>query len=313
MTATVLKPGLQTTIQGRARTGYRHLGVPACGPADPLSMALANRLLENPAAAAALETTLNGVTLRFDTDACVAIAGATADCHLNDALIEQHQAVIIRAGDVLSVGAARDGMRSYIAVAGGFAGSDFLGSVSTYLPGKFGGHQGRALQAGDELAFVEMTSDTNTRRTPDEFRLPMPGAWTIRTTASSETATVKDPRELFDTRFTVSRRSDRMGAKLDGGKVLTSGRGDMDSVPVFPGTIQCPQDGSPYLLSVDAGTTGGYPRIGKICRLDLHLLGQLRPGNSVTLIKRDEKTAAEELLAKHAYWRRWIPEIVDVL
>ena len=47
MTIHVRKAGLLTTVQAAPRTGLRHIGVPARGPADPLSMALANRLVGN--------------------------------------------------------------------------------------------------------------------------------------------------------------------------------------------------------------------------------------------------------------------------
>jgi len=151
LTILVEKPGLQTTIQARPRIGQRHLGVPASGPADPLSMALANRLVGNTSFAAALETTLTGVTLRFRCDTVVAVTGATARCTLNDQAVQQHQTIAVKDGDVLVVGAAEQGVRSYVAFAGGLEADVVLGSASTYLPAGFGGHEGRALQRGDAL------------------------------------------------------------------------------------------------------------------------------------------------------------------
>ena len=87
----------------------------------------------------------------------------------------------------------------------------------------------------------------------------------------------------------------------------------MPSAAVFPGTIQCPQDGSLFVLSVDAGTTGGYPRVAKITRMDLHVLGQLRTGNTLTMIERSDTDAARELRDKHAYWQAWLPDISAVI
>ena len=80
MSIIVLKPGLQTTIQSRARIGLRHLGVPASGAADPLSMALANRLVGNAWDAPALEATLLGPTLRFDASCAFAEPAHTQQC-----------------------------------------------------------------------------------------------------------------------------------------------------------------------------------------------------------------------------------------
>ena len=309
----VEKPGLQTTIQARPRRGQRHLGVPASGPADPLSMALANRLVGNSCFVAALETTLTGVTLRFHCDTFVAVTGATARCTLNDLSVPQHETIKARDGDLLVVGAAEHGVRSYVAFAGGLQADVVLGSASTYLPAGFGGLEGRAVRRGDELALGDPGARVLPGATPAGFRVPMLNAWTLRAGRSVESASIGDPQRVFDTRFTVANRSDRMGIKLEGDAFDTGSDGTMASVPVFPGTIQCPEDGSLFILSVDAGTTGGYPRVAKVTRMDLHLLGQLRPGSSLTLIERTDADAARELGQKLAYWHAWLPDITEVI
>ena len=38
----------------------------------------------------------------------------------------------------------------------------------------------------------------------------------------------------------------------------------MKSSAVFPGTVQCPGDGAPFLLGPDAQTVGGYRRIAQV-------------------------------------------------
>ena len=313
MTVIVRKPGLQTTIQSRPRTGLRHLGVPSSGPADPLSMALANRLVGNAAFEPALETTLTGVVLSFDAESTVAITGAIACCSLNGQVVQQHMTISIVPGDVLKVGAAEAGVRSYVAFAGGLLADKVLGSESTYLPAAFGGYKGRALAEGDDLSLAVTDLQTPFAETPAEFRLPILPTWTLRAGCSSETTILKRAERLFDQKFTVASRSDRMGIKLDGKPFEIDSDRQMPSVPSFPGTVQCPHDGSLYLMSVDSGTTGGYPRVAKITRMDLHLLGQLRPGNSLTLIERNDDAAARELLEKHAYWRVWLPDIAVVV
>jgi biotin-dependent carboxylase-like uncharacterized protein len=313
VTIRVLKPGLQTTIQSRPRTGLRHLGVPSSGPADPLSMALANRLVGNASLESALELTLTGVTLEFGVESTIAITGASARCSLNGDAVEQHVTIAARPGDIVAVGAAEHGARSYVAFAGGLIADDVLGSSSTYLTAGFGGHEGRALEKGDELRLVDTDAKVPSLETPADYRLPMRDAWTVRAGASCETMSLKEPQRLFDQKFTIASRSDRMGIMLDGEKFEIESDRQMPSVALFPGTIQCPHDGSLYLMSVDSGTTGGYPRVAKIARMDLHLLGQLRPGNCLTLIERSDDDAARELQEKHAYWRSWLPDIVDVI
>ena len=313
MTIRIEKPGLQTTIQSWPRIGRRHLGVPASGPADPLSMALANRLVGNAAITPALETTLTGVTLKFEVATFISVTGAIAKCTLNGNSVNQHTTISIKRDDILIVGSAEKGVRSYVAFAGGINADEILGSSSTYMTAEFGGYRGRALEAGDELELCDRSANTSVLETPADYRLPMLDAWSLRAGRSCETMSVDNPSGLFETKLSIGGRSDRMGIKLEGANFKTDVSGQMPSVPVFPGIIQCPQDGNLFILSVDAGTTGGYPRVAKIARMDLHLLGQLRAGNSLTLIERSDEDAAHELQEKHHYWRKWLPDVADVI
>jgi biotin-dependent carboxylase-like uncharacterized protein len=315
MTMRVLKPGLQTTVQAGPRAGLRHLGVPASGAADPLSLALANRLVGNAWSAAALETTLTGVSLQFEHDGCVAVTGAKAKVWLNDEHVKRHRTLRVAVGDELTVGPAKVGARSYVAVAGGIEVDDVLGSASTYLPAGFGGFRGRALRADDVLAFGPADHAPEMIRTPKRFRPRASTSWALRACHGAEVEMLsKESRfDLFDTNFTVGNRADRMGLELRGARFDVTSGGRLASAPVFPGTIQCPEDGTPFLLSIDAQTIGGYPRVAQVARLDRHLIGQLRPGDHVRLLWRDTDSARDELLAKHDYWREWLPDIGHVI
>lgn len=313
MSITVLKAGLQTTIQSRPRIGMRHLGVPASGAADPLSLALANRLVGNAWDAPALEATLLGPNLRFDIDCAFAITGARAGVTLNGVPVAFHETRFAKAGDTLAIGAAEKGARLYFAVAGGFAAEEVLGSSSTYLPAMLGGYKGRAVEEGDQLTVAP--SLVERLLTPPEFIPPMASSWALRASESFETQQLLDDahRRLFESNWTIGRRADRMGLQLDGDTLAVSSGGRMPSAPVFPGTVQCPESGTPFVLSVDAGTVGGYPRVAQVARVDRHLLGQLRPGDRMRFLLRDQVSATEELRAKLDYWREWLPDIEQVI
>ena len=276
-------------------------------------MALANRLVGNAALLPALETALTGVALTFTAPTFIAVTGALAECTLNRESVEQHVTIAVEKGDELSVGSAEMGVRSYVAFAGGLVADEVLGSGSTYVPAGLGGHRGRALEQGDELEFAAPAHSPEQLGTPPKYHLPILGAWSVRAGPSCETGSVDDPARLFESKLTVGSRCDRMGIKLEGQTFVTDAGAQMPSVPVFPGTIQCPQDGGLYIMGVDAGTTGGYPRVAKISRMDLHILGQLRPGNSIRFIARSDEDAARELSEKQAYWRPWLPDIADVI
>jgi len=169
------------------------------------------------------------------------------------------------------------------------------------------------LQAGDTLDVA--SCEVELLQTPDEFRLPMSSSWGLRTCTAVESDLLVETslQVLFDTNWVVDRRADRMGLRLDGPALTVSSDGRMPSAAVMPGTIQCPEDGVPYLLSVDAGTVGGYPRIAQVARLDRHVLGQLRPGDHLRLLLREPDEAVGELRAKLAYWREWLPDIEAIL
>ncbi len=312
MTISVLKPGLLTTLQSRPRAGMRHLGVPGSGAADALSLALANRLVGNAWHAPALEATLLGPTLGFDRHCAFAVTGASAEVTLNGSFVEQHETVFAAAGSELVIGAATAGARIYLAVAGGFEGDNVLGSVSTSLQAGFGGYGGRALQEGDVLSAVG--GDSVPAKTPPEFRPPMSPSWALRACDAAETPLLDNGSRsaLFDTNWVVDKRADRMGLRLEGPRLATSSDGRMPSAGVVPGAVQCPEDGAPYILSVDAGTVGGYPRVAQVARVDRHLLGQLRPGDHLRLLRREPDEAVEELRAKIAYWREWLPDAAEV-
>ena len=315
MSLLVTHSGLQTTIQAGPRIGMRHLGVPASGPADPLAMALANHLVCNSVMCPALEVTLSGIELEFDSDTSFAISGAPSECALNGSPIEFHRSYQANTGDELFLGAAQTGARVYIAFAGGLIADEILGSGSTYLPAEIGGYKGRALEQGDRLQLSLPGHAKNSRTTPEEFRPPITNRWAVRTCEGPEAGLLDgtERNALFDRKFTIGNRADRMGLQLEGQTLGIQSEGRLPSAPVFPGSVQCPEDGTPFLLSVDAQTTGGYPRVAQVARVDRHTLGQLRPGDHVRLLRRTPEQAAEELQDKLDYWRAWLPDIESVI
>lgn len=293
------------------RRGARHLGVPWSGPADAVSMALANRLVGGAADQTALEIALGGLTARFRDDVAFAVAGAPAEVRLNDAPVAQHRTHAARSGDVLAVGRLSFGARIYLAVAGGFAADAFLGSPSTYAPAGFGGLGGRRLAADDELTLIAPATEVPRLRTPEAHRPVIGEAFALRACASAETGLL-DPasREaLFETTFVVGRRGDRMGLALEGRPLRLASDGKMKSAAVFPGVVQCPENGAPFALLADAQTTGGYPRVASVARCDRHVLGQLRPGARVRLLRRTREEAVDALRDKLAFLRAWVPDI----
>ena len=273
---TVVKPGLFTTIQDLGRPGHRAAGVPLSGAADPVSLRLANRLVGNPATAAALEITLLGPDLRFERDAVVALAGAVFPGMPSAA------AVHIRAGETLCLGHASTGCRGYLAVAGGIDVEKVLGSRSTFSPARLGGLRGLPLAAGDALPVGGAHGKPSRSGVEGRPSLVRPSGTpiTLRMIPGEQFAFAGE--SLWSATHTTSSRSDRMGVRFDG-PLLGGGdtAGSLASVAVLPGTVQLPPDGKPIVLLADAQTIGGYPVIGHVIAADLPLVAQLRPGDRV--------------------------------
>jgi antagonist of KipI len=81
--------------------------------------------------------------------------------------------------------------------------------------------------------------------------------------------------------FRLSAQSGRMAYRFRGSPLYQENPLQLVSTAVVPGTMQVTPDGQLMILMADAQTTGGYPRIGQVCRVDLSLLAQQLPGTSL--------------------------------
>lgn len=307
MALKVVRAGVQATLQASAREGTRHLGVPASGPADPLSMALANRLVGNPADACALEMPFGLAAFDLETDCALALAGAPASITLGGRNVEMHRTLDGRAGGRLSVGPAEVGARIYLAIAGGFSGDDFLGSRSTCLPAGFGGYIGRAVGAGDRLEAATTPEFPETLETPASMRQTFSHSFALRCVPGPDAHLI--PEFSSAQEFSATRRADRTGIEVSGPWPKPDNAALKPSAPVFPGTIQLTPSGNAFILLPDAQTTGGYPHVFQVIRADQHLLGQVRPGDRLHLLKRTSDEAAEDLRRKTGWFRGWLPDL----
>lgn len=305
---TVIKPGLQATLQGAPRIGYRHFGLPYSGPADELSMALANRLVGNAPDATCLEITYGGFEAEATLACSIAITGAHDQIHVSGTPIAAHATLNLMAGDVVSISPPLNGVRTYLAVHSGFEAPSVFNSTSTYIPAGLGGISGRALRSGDTLHAVGTPRTVDTLETPHHFRPVYSRAFALRACASAETSllTKGDRALLFTESFSAGRQATRMGIALTGHELNPRSDGMMKSAPVFPGTIQCPPSGVPVVLLCDAQTTGGYPRIASIARCDRHQLGQIRPGDQIQLLERAPAAAVRDNTEKRALIGEWL-------
>lgn len=279
----IITPGLLTTVQDFGRVGVMKNGFTQNGAMDRYSMTVANRLCGNCDSAPVLEMTVLGVTARFTQDTVVCISGADFGAKINDKPIKRNKAYKINNGDILSMGAAKSGMRAYLAVAGGIVGEYVFGSASTNLKFAFGGHFGKKLQSGDVLSI-------GTGAFPlgeiDKWEIPeseysKDAQLRVVLGPQNEMFTDEDIRLFLSQEYEVTAQSDRMGIRLSGEPLKSKNGMDIISDGIVFGSVQVPNSGEPIILMADHQTTGGYAKIATVISVDLPRASQLSAGNTV--------------------------------
>ncbi len=299
----ILTAGLFTTVQDGGRWGYQAYGVPVAGAMDRHAYTMANILAGNRPGAAALEMTVTGDTIRFDTAAYVAICGADMHPALDGREVAVWSAFPVPAGSVLACGYAASGCRAYLAVRGGIDVPVVLGSRSTYTRAAIGGHDGRKLKAGDSLAVGACDlADTLPLVLPDEYRATYGSDIVLRVLPGPQAGhfTADGLDTFFASAYTVTDEADRMGYRLDGPKIAHSGKADIVSDALPQGAVQVPGHGMPIVMMADRQTTGGYTKIGTVIGPDLALLAQAKPGDTVRLRRCSDEEAVAALRAERA-------------
>lgn len=304
MTIEIIKPGLLTTLQDAGRPGYAHLGVGRAGAFDVPALRIANALCGNPRGACGLEITLLGPTLRFHSDARIAVTGAPLSLSINGKAAPMWAPVPVHAGATVTLSAMREGCRSYMAIQGGIAVDPVLGSRSTDVNAGVGPFEGRPLGASDTLAIGEMGSgplfngnspirDNAINNELDPISLNWrldPRPWFLARRAEPlrllpethlEILTETSRKLLFSEEFAVSTDSSRVGVRLIGPKLEFTSPISMVSEGCVPGLLQLPPSGQPIAFGVECPVTGGYPRIGQVAAVDLPRLAQCRPGDAL--------------------------------
>jgi biotin-dependent carboxylase-like uncharacterized protein len=257
---------------------------------DLWSLRLANLLTGNADDAPAIEFTLGGPTIAFESEAVVALTGSRFDASVLrsvtgsaferdvDARAAPHnESFVIQAGETLRIGKSVEGARGYLAVQGGIEFSPVLGSRSTHVSSRLGG---AVFKQGDRLE-VGLGRDGILRRASVEpaHRSPM----TVRAIAGPQEEWFAEGtlERFFAQEFRVTTKADRAGIRLEGEPLELSRAPDIDPEGVVTGAVQVPADGEPIVLCSDRPATGGYAKIACVIAADVFQLAHARPGDSV--------------------------------
>ena len=323
MAIRVKQPGLLTTVQDTGRFGQYDIGMPPSGSMDVFSYQIGNYLVGNEEGAAGLEITYFGPEIEFTRDAVIAITGAELPPKINGEEAATWETLAVEEGDVLSFDYLKSGARSYLAIAGGIDVPVFMHSRSTYTLIGLGGHEGRALQEGDELK-VGSSDDVSDRvgKRVEHGNIPAySDAPELRVIVglASYRLTKESLDTFLNTEWTVTPDADRIGYRYRGGELgfvereQPAGAGaDQANVVDFGypvGSIQVPGGVEPIVLNNDAVTGGGYATIGTVISVDRDTLAQTKTNDKT----RFRSVDLEEAMEARAQRRRQMQEIREAL
>lgn len=276
-TLEVLRSGLVSTVQDLGRPGFAHLGVPRSGAADRASLTLANRLIGNPPATAGIETTVLGIDVRFRDARWVAVTGAACPVRVDGRPGAWQAPQFVPAGAVLSLGPVLNGIRTYLAVAGGITCPPVLHSRSTDTLSGLGPPP---LKPGTELPLGPYRESPSAVDVAPRAHLQS----TIRVRLSPGPQHAWFPQDILHARYEVTTDANRVGVRLAGPPVRSARRDGMQSEGMVLGAVQIPADGRPIVFLTDHPTTGGYPVIGVVDPEDLWMVAQAAPGTGLIFV-----------------------------
>jgi biotin-dependent carboxylase-like uncharacterized protein len=310
MAIKVRQPGLLTTVQDTGRFGEYALGMPPSGAMDIFSYQVGNYLVGNEEGAAGLEITYFGPELEFTEGAVIAVTGAEMPPKINGEEAPTWETLEVGEGDVLSFDYLKNGARSYLAVAGGIDVPVFMHSRSTYTLIGLGGHEGRALQEGDELGIGEFPNGGGqVGKSVADDHVPTYSKETelrVIIGLASYRLTEESMEEFLTVEWTVTPDADRVGYRYKGGELefvereQPAGAGaDPANVVDFGypiGSIQVPGGVEPIVLMNDAVTGGGYATIGTVISADRDKLAQTKTNDKTRFrsVDLDEALKARE-------------------
>ena len=278
MSITILKSGVQTTIQDIGRYGYSHFGISSSGAADLFSFRLGNIIVGNTEELAGIEMTLLGADFQFNSDAIIAITGSPFNLSLDSQEISYNQSIYVKKNQILSVGITKGGARSYLLVKGGIKTENYLNSKTTHVMSGMGGFMGRPLKKGDILE-IDKNNKINITNIPNNLDEINTSKILINKGLQSSYFSDSTWASFTYKMFTVSEVFSRMGIRLKGNPIHSSKGNEILTEGIPLGAIQVPGGGEPIISFVEHQTTGGYPKIANVISADLCKVGQLKPGD----------------------------------
>jgi biotin-dependent carboxylase-like uncharacterized protein len=266
-----------TSFQDEGRKSGANFGIPPAGAMDLKSYHWANHLLQNPPQSVSLELSQPGLSITFDQQTFISLAGGQAQVLVNDQSIDNPSLICIAPGDRLKIGSFQKGHYFYLCIAGGFITESYLNSGSD-----FDSVTESANKKTGEILFYKprpkiLDQKAKVKWNSTWFESPIlevhPGPdWSLLTQGQQ--------MELKSRTYQLSKNRSRMGIQLE--ELFSNKLPDLPTNPVFPGTVQLTPSGKIIVLMRDAGVTGGYPRILQLTEDSINQLAQKKTGDSIS-------------------------------
>jgi 5-oxoprolinase (ATP-hydrolysing) subunit C len=269
--------GPVSSVQDGGRLGAQRYGLTPSGALDRLALAAANCLVANDIFAAAVEIGPFGAAFTARDGAVrVALAGAARSAEITGRAVAVGTSMTLGDGETLTVGFARGGAFTYLAIEGGIEGEPMFGSLSVNARAGLGSPYPRPLQAGDELHTTGASGAAE-----QQIDLPAAASGPIRVVMGpQDDEFAEEAIALFlDNEWKISPTSDRMGYRLEGPVIKHLHGHNIVSDGTVNGSIQVPGNGAPIVLMADRGTSGGYPKIATVISADLGRFAQISAGS----------------------------------
>ena len=299
MSFKVIKPGFLTTVQDYGRTTHGAHGMSQSGVMDEHAFCWANHLLENDFNDAVLEITFGGVELEALDDTVISVCGADLDFKINDQAALIWHSVKVNQGDVLSWALPKSGIRTYLAVKGGFKTPVLFDSRSVNLRENIGSKLAKNDILDCESSSLELDHFVAPQYIPNYNQDIV-----LRLLPSYQYAEFSEAQRalFFNQYYQITNANDRTGCRLDGAPIALE-QEKMISEGMSYGSVEIATNGLPIILLKDTPTIGGYPKIGTVFSLDLAKLAQKQPQTKLKFELMDIHQAQKQRLKFNQFFQ----------
>ena len=280
---TILRPGINTTLQDNGRENLYHIGIPFSGAMDKRNYLIANCLVGKKRNEPVIEFAYQGPLLQFNGERIIFAITGDVNFNINrkNSKIEQgkcYQTYKLTDGDQIDVLSTTKSVYGYLSINANVVEETFFESYSINTKAQVGANNGKKYKLNDKIFFNQPKNDFFKKI--NYINLKIEKIRVIKGT-NFDYFDNNSKKNFFQQTFKVTKLSDRMGMRIEGEKLNNIINTNIKSEGLIKGAIQVPADGNPIIMLSDHGTIGGYPKIAIVISADYDKLVQFQPGSNI--------------------------------